>query len=304
MRTATITLATMAALAVAPAAAHGATTCTWSGATTQHPGITNSPSPVPMHFRATGPLAGGPGCRGTFTFDGVMDAGSTCAAVTFHGAARGLPGVARFAGVSIGGVAPARLYDRHGNVVGSENAEFLTGANVADCNTPEGMTGNHFSSVIVLPGAGRRAARANTFEGTCRLRGELRFDQPLGNAPTTTTFTDSAAGTCSGTLNGTEREDMPVRNVVSGAGTLSCAGGRALSHDMLIFPGGTRIHFVSDSTAILAGGVSHFTGDVSGDGVVAVTFDVDEATLSACQAGALRAVRYSLVARTVTPVAG
>jgi len=81
-----------------------------------------------------------------------MDAGSTCGLVTFHGRARGLPGVARFAGVSVGGFAPARLYDEDGNVVGSENAQFLTGADIADCNTPEGMTGNHFSSVVTLTG--------------------------------------------------------------------------------------------------------------------------------------------------------
>jgi hypothetical protein len=69
-----------------------------------------------------------------------------------QGSARGLPGVARFAGVSAAGIAPARLYDRAGRVVGSENAQFLTGTNVMDCNTPAGLTRNHFSSVIELFG--------------------------------------------------------------------------------------------------------------------------------------------------------
>jgi hypothetical protein len=103
-----------------------------------------------MKFKATGDLAGGPGCSGRFEFSGWEDAGSSCAFVTFEGTAMGLPGVARFAGVSLGGFAPARLYDKRGNVVGSENAQFLTGADVSDCATPEGMTGNRFSSVIVL----------------------------------------------------------------------------------------------------------------------------------------------------------
>jgi hypothetical protein len=79
-----------------------------------------------------------------------MDAGTTCGLISFHGVAKGLPGVARFAGVSIGGVAPARLYDRAGHVVGSENAQFLTNAPFSECMTPEGLERNNFSSVIEL----------------------------------------------------------------------------------------------------------------------------------------------------------
>jgi len=160
MRTSTLISATAVAIALLPVgAARATTTCTWggtpaapTGTTREDPGITNSPSPVAMSFRATGALAGEPGCSGSFTFIGEMDAGSTCGFVTFHGRARGLPGVARFAGVSVGGFAPARLYDEEGKVVGSENAQVLTGADIADCNTPEGMTGNHFSSVVTLTG--------------------------------------------------------------------------------------------------------------------------------------------------------
>jgi hypothetical protein len=158
------TLAGAALLAVgADAASTGRSgTCTWGGAapapagiTTIHPGITNDPAPRPIAFRATGRLGGAPGCRGTFRFSGQMNAGSTCGLITFQGRTRGLRGVARFAGVSVGGVAPARLYDKAGNVVGSENAQFLTGSNVSDCQTPTGMTRNRFSSVIVLFGRPR-----------------------------------------------------------------------------------------------------------------------------------------------------
>src|SRR3954452_16147396 len=89
-----------------PAAA--AQTCIWggtalqpTGATTQRPGITNSPAPTAMRFAAVGDLGGD--CAGTFRFVGTMDAGSSCPFVTFHGRAIGLPGVARFEGYSIGG---------------------------------------------------------------------------------------------------------------------------------------------------------------------------------------------------------
>jgi len=144
-----------AATASVTSAAAAAQSCTWggtalapTGTTTQHPGITNDPAPVQMSFRAVGELGGD--CDGRFTFVGHIEAGSTCALVTFSGRAIGIPGVARFEGYSIGGFAPARLLDSSGNVVGSENAQFLTGSDIAACNTPEGMTGNHFSSVIEL----------------------------------------------------------------------------------------------------------------------------------------------------------
>src|SRR3954464_5786491 len=104
--------------------AHAAATCTWggtaaapTGTTTIHPGLTNTPAPGPMWFRATGALAGDPPSAGRFTFTGVMNAGSTCGRGAFQGVARGLPGVARFEGTSVAGVARRRLDDRDGNIV-------------------------------------------------------------------------------------------------------------------------------------------------------------------------------------------
>src|SRR5205809_7564429 len=73
----------------------------------------------------------------------------------------------------------------------------------------------------------------NTFEGTCTLSGELVFDQPLGNELRTTTFTDTASGTCSGTLNGVPEDSIPVVNSVSGSGTLSCIAGSTTTEDPL-----------------------------------------------------------------------
>jgi hypothetical protein len=140
-----------------PASAQAATTCTWggtpaapTGTTTNSPGLTNFPAPGPLDFYATGVLAGGAGCTGKFTFTGQMNAGSTCGLISFQGIAKGLPGIVRFAGDSVVGIAPARLYDKEGNVVGSENAQFLTGAPVTDCDTPEGFTHGNFSSVIEI----------------------------------------------------------------------------------------------------------------------------------------------------------
>src|SRR4051812_35376522 len=300
-------------IALAPPA-EAAITCTWggtpdhpTGVTVQRPGLTNDPAPGPIEFRATGPLGGGPGCNGKFTFVGTVNPGSSCAFVTFEGRARGIRGVARFAGFSAAGVAPARVYDKRGNVVGSENAQFLTGANVADCDTPEGMTGNHFSSVIV-PKGDTTPARSpqNSFDGTCRRRGELPFDQPIDSTPRQTTFTDPATGTCTGSLNGAPAREIPVGNRGQGAGTLSCAGGATMTADTLVFDRRKRIHIHTSAAGALAEFAGHFQGDASGDGVVEVNLlpYFDQSMVAACQAGNLRGARYDLVARTVTPMAG
>jgi hypothetical protein len=142
------------------ASAQAAATCTWggtpaapTGTVTMTPGVTNTPSIGPLDFKATGELAGG--CSGQFTFVGQMDAGATCSFSTFQGTAKGLPGVRRFAGVAPLGILPARLYDKDGNIVGSENAQVDTVDNAphfTDCNTPGGFTGGNFSSVIELFG--------------------------------------------------------------------------------------------------------------------------------------------------------
>lgn len=138
--------------------------CTWGGTAvaptgtfTITPGLTNTPSTGPAVFEVTGKLGGD--CRGTLTYDGQIDAGSTCELSTFQGAADGIRGVARFEGVGVGPLGPARLYDAAGNVVGSENANVGTahnGPHLTDCTTaPGGFTGGTFHSLIVLTGGGR-----------------------------------------------------------------------------------------------------------------------------------------------------
>lgn len=152
-------MAALLSIGTGVAAADTPKTCTWGGTLVASTGdnqisghgLTNEPSAEPLHFRATGPLSGQ--CEGTMVFDGIMDAGASCSYITFHAQVFGLPGVARVVGEAVGGVSPAKLYDRNGNLVGSENAQFFSDPNVISlCNTPEGVKENPFSSVVELFG--------------------------------------------------------------------------------------------------------------------------------------------------------
>src|SRR4051794_11502439 len=149
--------------APAASATPGNRLCTWGGTPAAptgtfsiSPGLTNVPSPGPSVFKVTGKLAGDPGCSGTFVYTGQIDGGGTCTENTFEGRANGIRGVTRFVGVGATVLGPARLYDKDGNLVGSENAQVATPDNAShllDCGTPRGFTGGTFSSVIVLFGS-------------------------------------------------------------------------------------------------------------------------------------------------------
>ena len=144
--------------------AQAAATCTWGGTpaaptgTVWYPGrgVTNTPSTEPLPFVATGPLAGD--CSGTLTYRGYQGTGSTCAFGPFEARVFGLHGVVRAAGDNVIGLVPALLYDRRGNVVGSENPQLITSGTeeqnlgFINCNSPEGFKKGNFSSVIELFG--------------------------------------------------------------------------------------------------------------------------------------------------------
>lgn len=311
--TASAALVGAVVLSAGAAPAHAATTCTWGGTpaaptgrAVNTPGVTSTPSKTALRFHATGVLGGGPGCRGTVRFVGGMDKGASCALISFHARVYGLPGVRSVAGTSVSGVAPARLFDRAGNVVGSENAQFLTNAPFSACNTKQGMGTINFSSVIVLLGSGVAPRRANTFNGNCNLKGELQFRDPVGSTPRTTSFTDVGHGTCTGVLNGVSVKGMPVTNNVTGSGELSCAAGHTSTADILTFARRRKIRVFTDAVGGATQFAGHFRGAVSGDGTVHVNLlpYTDQSVLAACQAGALRRVRYDLTAQTVTPMVG
>ena len=148
------------------------------------------------------------------------------------------------------------------------------------------------------------AERPTKFEGTCKLTGDVSFSQPIGNVPSSPTFTDSGTGTCTGMLNDRPIHELPVVNNVTGSGTLSCLAGQAHTADTLVFAHRSKLRIYTDSVFAGTEAVAHSRGAISGDSVEHVTFQADQATLSACQAGTLRTAHYDLDAQTITPLVG
>jgi hypothetical protein len=149
------------------AAGQGDRFCTWGGTPTAptgvitlSPGVTNTPSTGPIDFTATGDLGGGAGCTGKLTFTGYIDPGETCGvSMPFHARAMGLPPIKRAEGMTgVAGSQPVLLYDGDGNIVGSEQAQFLSAAATGqsgfppfmDCDTPEGLTRAVWSDTVEL----------------------------------------------------------------------------------------------------------------------------------------------------------
>lgn len=159
-----LSIVPMTAGRAAPSRSSGDSVCTWGGTPAaatgtfnMSPGLTNTPSIVPIHFVATGDLAGSGPCTGKLTFEGVMLPGATCAAQELEGKVKGLPGVVRFWGRGAVGAVHEFLYDKDGNVVGADQPQALTDVNkgnpgFTDCNTPQGITFLNFSAIVELYG--------------------------------------------------------------------------------------------------------------------------------------------------------
>jgi hypothetical protein len=150
------------ALAGGAVSAQAATRCTWGGTPDNptgriyfDPGLTNTPAPFALKFRATGVVEGGGPCHGqTVTFDGQADAGSSCAGgVSFEGRVIGLPGVAWLWGKAIGTVVRELDYDKNGNLVGSDQAIVQPPKDdplFLACNSPQGFKTALFSGEFDL----------------------------------------------------------------------------------------------------------------------------------------------------------
>ena len=133
----------------------GGTPAAPTGIVTLDPGNTNTPSAGPIAVHAWGPLEG-PGCQGTMDFNGSARSGATCALTIFEGPVYGVPGVSWLFGPGLGPQVHEFLYDRQGNIVGSDQplvkafGNSAPNSNGLDCNTPQGFRRAPFSSTVEL----------------------------------------------------------------------------------------------------------------------------------------------------------
>jgi hypothetical protein len=134
----------------------GGTPANPTGIVTFEPGLTKTPSAGPIAVYASGRLEG-EGCKGTMIFDGIARSGAGCLSGTiFEGSVYGVPGVTRLFGPGWGPQVQEFLYDRQGNIVGSDQPNVKVEGNSApnsnalDCDTPQGFRRAPFSSTVEL----------------------------------------------------------------------------------------------------------------------------------------------------------
>jgi hypothetical protein len=148
-------------------------------------------------------------------------------------------------------------------------------------------------------------AATHRLDGECSLSGQITFERPIGTAPGQVDYSDSSAGTCTGTIDGVYRQNTPVLFRAAGSGMIGCAVARTASAGNLIFPAlHARIGVTTEGLGALTEMVATFSGRVSGSGIVDVIFQGDASTTASCTAGTLTSVRYQLIGHTITPVVG
>lgn len=134
--------------------------CSWGGtplaptgrAAISAPGVKNDPSTAPISFTATGGLEG-PGCSGSMTFVGTFLPGATCKYFFAEGDVYGVQSVSHFEELGSLWTPRGLLYDDGGNIVGTYDAQVVTGVDLADaeaaCDSSQGFHGGFgFSGVV------------------------------------------------------------------------------------------------------------------------------------------------------------
>ena len=114
-----------------------------------------------------------------------------------------------------------------------------------------------FSAVRIGHGSYRKqllwpARNTDSFDGSCSLQGQVKFDPPATNTQQNLRSSYDATGTCTGKLNGRSVSDAPVRLRNSGHAYAACT--RAMTTapwlGVLTFADGTRIGYTLDFTSV------------------------------------------------------
>jgi hypothetical protein len=108
--------------------------------------------------------------------------------------------------------------------------------------------------------------RADSFDGSCSLQGDVAFTPPATNTQTPLVYTYDASGTCTGTLDGRTVSDVPVKLHHSGPVDGSCLRARttAPGQGAIAFADGTTIDYTLDFNFVLTEGDFELYGARSG----------------------------------------
>jgi hypothetical protein len=124
----------------------------------------------------------------------------------------------------------------------------------------------HASYRKQLLGPPRPGEQLDRFSGSCSLQGSNAFSPPITNTQQMLSLSYDGSGTCSGTLNGRDVSNAPVRMHNTGTSDGSCLRARTLApaKGAITFPDGTTIRYTFDFTFVLSEGDITFYGQRSG----------------------------------------
>jgi hypothetical protein len=120
--------------------------------------------------------------------------------------------------------------------------------------------------------------KLDSFGGSCVLQGMVTFSPPVTNTQQSLTVRYDGPGTCSGTLNGRQVTNVPVRvrEVVEAVdGSCLRASTTVPGQGELRFPDGTTIAFTWEFDFVLSDGTITYRGQRSGSAIGHGSFVTD-----------------------------
>jgi hypothetical protein len=151
----------------------------------------------------------------------------------------------------------------------------------------------------------------DTVSGTCHMTGEITFKQGVGLEPEDVTFTNSAEGLCTGTVNGEYMANERVYMKGTGGGVLSCGANRVVEHGAYLYTRNTptrsddvQVDYTGEYNGLVGQIVSTMRGRVSGESVGYARFLDDGRAVEECEAGKFRGGAYEGDGTSVTPMVG
>jgi hypothetical protein len=151
----------------------------------------------------------------------------------------------------------------------------------------------------------------DTVSGTCHMTGEIVFKEGVGLEPEEVTFTNSAEGTCTGTVNGEYMANERVYLKGSGGGVLSCGANRVEERGYYIYTRNTatrsddvQLDWTGEYNGLVGQIASTMHGRVSGEAVGFAQFRDDGKAMEECEAGRFRGGAYEGDGSSVTPMVG